>query len=461
MNFLINRTALFLFALGLLTLGACELEPVNDPNNPSLGSVSENATKAEIQVLVTGLEARNRVPFTNATQMFGSFGREVWAYFGSDPRFQTDWLGTTVSETYPDFFASAGTYNSPYYAIRTANVLIEAARNSTNLTAEEANAIIGFAQTIKAYQLNWPLMQQWDNGIRVDVLEVLNPGPILDRQAAQTAIRQIADEGYDALTKAGTTLPFDLTSGFDGFESTDGLAQVNRAIAARLAVYDEDWQGALDALSNSFLDLDVDAATAGQMNTGPQLVYGEAPDVNNPLFYPFDRNTATILIAHPALVEDALPGDQRIVNKLARRVQNPVTNSEIADADGNPIPGEWQDIRWTTNTSPIPFIRNEELILLYAEANARLANVDEAVRAINIVRNTWGVGDYTGGTGTEALIDEILFQRRYSLWAEGGHRWIDLRRTGRLDDTYVDLRDQGTIFSQVAQRVSEITWEEQ
>jgi hypothetical protein len=142
-------------------------------------------------------------------------------------------------------------------------------------------------------------------------------------------------------------------------------------------------------------------------------------------------------------------------------VDNPVTNSEIADADGNPIPGEWQDIRWETNISPIPFIRNEELILIYAEANARLGNTAEAVRAVNIVRNTWGVGDYTGGTGIEELIDELLFQRRYSLWAEGGHRWIDLRRTGRLNENYVDLRDQGTIFTQVAQRVSEITWEEQ
>ncbi len=461
MNRFINRISLLCIALGLFTLGACELDPVNDPNNPSLGSVSEDATKAELQVLVTGLEARHRVPFTNATQMFGTFGREVWAYFGSDPRFQTDWLGTSITETYPDFFASAGTYVSPYLAVRTANVLIDAAQNSTNLTTEEANAFVGFAQTIKAYQLNWPLMQQWDNGIRVDVFEVLNPGPILNRQAALTEIRRIIDEGYDALTKAGNTLPFDLTAGFAGFNTPQGLAQVNRAIAARLALYDEDWQGALNALSDSFMDLDVDAASAGKMNAGPQLVYGEAPDVNNPLFYPFDRNTATILIAHPGLVEDALPGDQRITNKLARRVDNPVTNSEIADADGNPIPGEWQDIRWETNISPIPFIRNEELILIYAEANARLSNTAEAVRAVNIVRNTWGVGDYTGPTGIEELIDEILFQRRYSLWAEGGHRWIDLRRTGRLNDTYVDLRDQGTIFTQVAQRVSEITWEEQ
>ena len=96
---------------------ACDVDEVVDPNNPSLGSVLTDASKAELQVLVTGLEARGRGYFTNATQMFGSFGREVWAYFGSDPRFQNDWLGLVRTETYPDFFASAGTYLTTYLAV--------------------------------------------------------------------------------------------------------------------------------------------------------------------------------------------------------------------------------------------------------------------------------------------------------------------------------------------------------
>ena len=110
--------------------------------------------------------------------------------------------------------------------------------------------------------------------------------------------------------------------------------------------------------------------------------------------------------------------------------------------------------------SPIPFIRNEELILIYAEAQANLQNAGLAVDAIDIVRNTWGIGDYAGATDLDSLIEEILFQRRYSLWAEGGHRWVDLRRTGRLTNEYIDLRDQGTIFTQVARPLDEINWDE-
>lgn len=444
--------------VGLLLFSACEIEEVIDPNNPSLDGVLSDASQSELQSLVTGLEASHRGYFGSATQMFGCFGREVWAYFGSDPRFQQDWLGTNITETYPDFFASGGTYTTPYAAIRQANVLIQSAQNASVLNSEQLNGVTGFAKTLEAYQYIWPLMQQYQNGIRFDVDEPLNPGPFLDYDDALAAIRGLLDEANADLSNAGSSFFFDLSDGFSGFDTPAGMQQVNRAIAARLALYAEDYQGALTALNSSFMDLSVDAASSEKMNIGPAHVYGEAPDINNPLFYPLDQPTNTILIVHPAMVEDALPGDARL-NKFAERVNNPVQNSGIQDANGNQIPGRYQDARWATNTSPIPFIRNEELILIYAEANARTGNTGEAVSAVNTVRNTWGVGDYTGATDEESLIEEILFQRRYSLWAEAGHRWIDLRRTNRLNENYIDLRDTGNIFTQVARRTSETNWE--
>ncbi len=451
-----KRIYIFLLVCTSLVF-ACSVDEVVDPNNPSLGGVLNEASKAELQVLVTGLEARGRVYFTNATQMFGSFAREVWPYFGSDPRFQNDWLGLARTETYPDFFASAGTYVNPYLAVKQANILIQSVGNTSSVTAAEAAGYRGFAKTIKGYQLLWPLMQQYQNGIRVEVEDPLNPGPTLGYDAALAAIRQILDDGATDLQAAGSEFAFSLSSGFAGFDSPAGMLEVNRAIAARAALYAEDYAAALTALQNSFMDMDVTAATSDKMFNGPAHVYGEAPDVNNPLYYPPNAATSTILIVHPAMVEDALAGDARL-DKFFKR-DNPVTNSNIQDSNGDNIPGEYQDARWTTNTASIPFIRNEELILIYAEASLMTSAPGDAQDAINVVRNTWGVGDYSGGTSTSELMDEILFQRRYSLWAEGGHRWVDLRRTDRLNGTYVDLRDGGNLFTQVSRRTSEINWD--
>lgn len=442
----------------LVGLFACEVEEVTDPNNPSLASVQTGASKAELQGLVTGLETRQRVYFENATEMFGVFGREVWAYFASDPRFTGEWLGIDQGgETEPDFFASAGTYVNPYLAVKQANVLIEAASNTDVLTAAEQAGYTGFAKTIEGYQLMFPLMQQYENGIRLDVTDPLNPGPILSYNEALQGIRVLLDEGVQELGNAGETFDFTLTSGFSGFNTPATLLEVNRAIAARAALYAEDWQGALTALEGSFLNL-APGSTNG-LYVGPAHVYGNSPDEPNPLFYPRNAQTSTILIVHPALIEDALPNDQRVAAKFFLR-DEPVTTAGIRNAADEQIPGFYQDNRWASNSDAIPFIRNEELILIYAEANARLGNAAAAVAAVNTIRNLWGVGDYTGGTGEEALIEEILFQRRYSLWAEAGHRWIDLRRTDRLNEEYVDLRDRGSIYTQVSRRTSETNWDQ-
>ena len=57
----------------------------------------------------------------------------------------------------------------------------------------------------------------------------------------------------------------------------------------------------------------------------------------------------------------------------------------------------------------------------------------EAVNAINVIRNAAGLSDYAGGLTPSELEDEILYQRRYDLFGES-HRWVDMRRFGRLSE---------------------------
>lgn len=80
------------------------------------------------------------------------------------------------------------------------------------------------------------------------------------------------------------------------------------------------------------------------------------------------------------------------------------------------------------------------MILLYAEASIQTGATADAVTAINIVRNAAGLADYAGATDTDSLIDEMLNQRRYSLFGEG-HRWIDMRRYSKLGELTIDRTD--------------------
>jgi hypothetical protein len=88
-----------------------------------------------------------------------------------------------------------------------------------------------------------------------------------------------------------------------------------------------------------------------------------------------------------------------------------------------------------------------------------LNQTTDAVDAINIIRNAAGIGAYSGATTHDALINEILYQRRYSLWAEPwGHRWIDARRYGKLNEIPTSF-DGGAIFTQFPHPQSELNWD--
>ena len=87
-----------------------------------------------------------------------------------------------------------------------------------------------------------------------------------------------------------------------------------------------------------------------------------------------------------------------------------------------------------TAAAPVPIIRNEELVLLRAEANNGLAGGVLAANDVNYIRvASGGLAPIVGlGALTQAaILGAILHERMYSLLYEG-RRWFDLRRNGVL-----------------------------
>jgi starch-binding outer membrane protein, SusD/RagB family len=437
-----------------------EVDPVIDPNSPSTAGVLDNATAGELQNLVSGLESVHR-NYNNATgdwwSLTGTISRELYYINTSDPNFAIDWLQlpsrSIDAEDNSNFFVDASGYEAPYGAIRQANLLIESTQNSENVTDAQKNGYYGFANTIKAYQFQIPLMHQYQNGIRVDVTfsEPLNPGGFESYDNALTQIRSMIDQGATQIQAAGSEFNFDLTEGFDGFDTPAAMLEVNRAIAARLAIYAEDWQGALDALDDSFLNMDPGQGEAGLM-AGPAHTFAGGNDQFNPYFFIPDANQNLLIVPNPELINDAEAGDGRL-DKFALRT------SAATTPDIPALSADYQINLYESATSSIPFIRNEELILIYAEALAQRnqgTDLIDAVDAINIIRNTWGLGDFVS-VNQQEIIDQILEERRYSLWGEG-HRWIDMRRYDRLGDIDTSI-DGGRVATQIGRPQGEIDWE--
>ncbi|HEX3867930.1 MAG TPA: RagB/SusD family nutrient uptake outer membrane protein, partial [Gemmatimonadaceae bacterium] len=89
----------------------------------------------------------------------------------------------------------------------------------------------------------------------------------------------------------------------------------------------------------------------------------------------------------------------------------------------------------------IPIIRNEELILIRAEAELATGNLAGAIADLNIVRvNSGGLPPttLTTASSTDAILTGILYEKRYSLMMEGD-RWVDMRRYNKLNLLPLDI----------------------
>jgi len=78
--------------------------------------------------------------------------------------------------------------------------------------------------------------------------------------------------------------------------------------------------------------------------------------------------------------------------------------------------------------------RLAEQYLIRAEAAANDGSSSAALNDINVIRQRAGLPDYSGATDKASLLTEILHQRQDEFFTEWGHRWLDLKRAGTVDE---------------------------
>jgi hypothetical protein len=435
----------FLFFVSVIgTLASCEVQEFSDLNGPEIDAFEDSMTRGDLQDLVGGVLYSSRLRLGTYYDDCGVIGREYYRFSSSDPRFTSDLLGSGNSVLDNNTFYITGPWASRYRSVKNANLILgflESQDLSVTFTTQEVNATKGFLKTFIAHELLLNLNLTNDGGIRLDVADEANLGPFVSKAEALFGIKAILAEGASDLASGGGNFPFVLSSGFAGFNTPTSFWTANKGLSARVAMYQGDAAGALSFLGDSFFNL-----SSTDLNSGIYHIFtADQTDILNPMFFPMNATTAGARIMQPSFLTDAESGDTRL-NKVAFREvedENGVLQPNPLTLDG--LTGGYDVWRYTSNTDPIPIVRNEELMLIYAEANITI-NPSEAVTALNVVRSSAGLGAYTGATDAASLVNEMLNQRRYSLYAEG-HRWIDMRRYGKLGDLPLD-RTEDDVFSE-------------
>jgi hypothetical protein len=403
-----------------VTLSSCN-GPFDAPNQNAgtLQDLTATPTRVGVLTATQGLLTLSRLSFGFNALTLGIFGREGYNLDVSNP------------QNIPNYYTvlgdlTAGVWTNAYRAFEQANLVTGALDRVADMTAAEREGVRGFAQTMKALNLLYVIRGTDSSGA---VLEVLSdptapPPNIVTKGQVYARIFQLLDSAQTHLQNGGSAFAFRLGGGFAGFSTPAGFLKFNRAIRAKLDVETGDYVTALTDLAASFVD------TTAAFSVGIYYTFSTTSgDAQNTLYDP----TARQLYAHASYATDAQlqtggAKDNRFVTKI--RAIPAFTRYGFSVA--------WTFQRYNSPSDPVPIIRNEELILLRAEANVGLGNTAAAIADINVVRTKSGLlppisNPYVPvGTQPPTLLDELLYEKRYSLVWENGDRWVDLRHYGKL-----------------------------
>jgi len=452
-----QKTGLRLAAIvaGGLVLGGCQDLDIVNTNAPTVETLTGSPTRDVLALAATGIFSQVFNDVGTEIQFYALFGREGYNLLGNDPR-ET---GEQIRGPQDPTGRNSGIWTGPYAAIRTINTYLEALPAAAGLSAAEVRASAGFAKTMKAWHMHRLAVRTGANGIPLDVDRPItaDPAPFVSFSAAMEAASSLMDEAYADLQAGGAAFPFTMAPGYAGFGTPAQFARFNRALAAKILVHRATfvdctacWAQAASALEGSFV---TDQGLPGSLTTGVYYQYSSAAgEPANPVSEPLANNR---LWVHPSIVSGAQPRPDGSPDlRLTRKVLDSGRENALEG-----LVGRFKPVMYNNPANPavantgaaIPWIANEELLLLRAEVRWNTGNRQGAVDDINRIREHaggLGAAGINAGSSGDAFVTELLYNRLYSLMWSQGTRWIDARRYNRLNQLPID-RTGDSVFQQM------------
>jgi hypothetical protein len=431
--------------VSVLFAGACGDLDIANTNAPTVETLTGSPTAAVLARAATGIFAQSYNDRATEIQFYALYGREGYNLLNNDPR-ET---GEQIRGPQDPTGRNSGAWTGMYAAIRTINTYLAAIPAVSGLSDAERRASAGFAKTLKAWHMHRLAVRTGELGIPIDVDRPIAdpPAPFVSFTDAMAAASALMDDALVDLNAGGTSFPFTTPSGFDGFDTPATFAQFNRALAAKILVHRATfvnctscWAQASTAIDASFVS---DGGLPGSLDTGVYYTYSSAAgEPANPVSEPLANNR---LWVHPSIISGAQTTaggepDLRLTSKVMDAGRERNVNDLISS---------YKPVLFNSESDPaaadlgadIPWIHNEELLLLRAEIRWNNGDKQGAIDDINRVREHAGGLDpasLTAGSTDDAFITELLYNRVYSLMWEQGTRWIDARRYGRLQSLPID-----------------------
>lgn len=414
MNVIIRRV-LTVAAIAIVATGCDPDFLVPNYNNPAREDLTGSPTEATIAAAARGVVRTHRGLKAGMVTRLGVWGREGYDLRPEEPRPFTDALIDPI-----DPVNGGQYYGGQYTQIAQINTVLTALENSSFSEAQR-RAVAGFVKTFKA-DAYWQAAMARVESVGLPLDPNADPNaeltPIASKAEVWSFVNALYDEAMADLQAGGASFPFDLPSGLSAFDTPSRFIQVNRGLKAVALKYQGDWSGTLAALQGSFID------PGASMDHGAFFDYSTISGDNSNGFF-----TSPYHHAHPRVRESAQTQadgsvDRRIGEKLTP--ESAYTLFEVTVYDEIDV--------YKSLTAPMPWVTNDLLLLMRAEAYLATGQRADALADVNAVRAADG-GLAPLPTGWDGdLRGEILYNKLLSLLWEGGFQYFDYRQYDMLDE---------------------------
>ena len=425
----ITRRAIvvFIFTIALMVSG-CEDFVQIDPPKTEITTESVFTSDAAALAALRGIYSlmMTNQSFTKGeTERYtGLSSDELVNYSGSNEQqqFYLPSLLATNGIIYGTFWTEA------YKYILNANSLLEGLKLSTALSETGKKQIEGEARFIRAFS-HFYLVNLFG-----EIPYVTTSDYRITASAGRMPVAQVYQLIIDDLTAAESLMVEDFS--FSVNERTQPNRWAATALLARVYLYMSEWEKAETyasfAISNTArysLENDLGRVFLKNSNEAIWQLKPVVPGTNTlqgQLFVlrTVPANSLGRVSLAINIYNSFEPGDKRRDNWVGIFVNGSETYY---------FPYKYKVDYDLTLTEYNTVLRLAEQYLIRAEARAHQNNISGAQDDLNAIRKRAGLPDTSAGDLASLLL-AIEQERKVELFAEWGHRWLDLKRTSRLDD---------------------------
>ena len=312
-----------------------------------------------------------------------------------------------------------GWWSNAYNLIYAANDIIVGVENTGSLNTVDKERFKGQALFVRAF------MHSLLTTIYGDVPYITTTNYLENNSVARLPVTIVFDNIISDLTNAVSLLENTSATGERVLPSRDAAL----SLLSRIYLYDQNWEMA--------------ESTATELINMHSL----GTDINKVFL---KESSETLWQLKPGVSPKNTHEATQLIIKIIPGQQYALTNSLLSAFET----GDLRKTSWTGSatstdgTITLPFahkykanytesksleyaivFRLAEQYLIRAEARTHLRDVPGAQQDLNAIRNRAGLPNTTANSKND-LMDAVLQERRVELFAEQGHRWFDLKRTG-------------------------------